>query len=77
MADGRSPTNHAALCTSYPPIRTWRITRAQTGLSPPAGYLSIHGIELHSNVVINLGITPTLTRTTLALRKDTHIYPGP
>ena len=27
------------LCTSYPPIRTWRITRARTGLSPPAGYL--------------------------------------
>ena len=35
------------------------------------------GIELHSNVVINLGTTPTLTSTTLALRKDTLVYPGP
>src|SRR6185437_8396394 len=25
--------------TSYPPYRTWRISRARTGLSPPAGYL--------------------------------------
>ena len=36
-----------------------------------------HGIELHSNVVINLGTTPTLMSTTLTLRKDTHVYPGP
>ena len=35
------------------------------------------GIELHSNVVINLGTTPTLTSTTLALRKDTLVYLGP
>ena len=28
------------------------------------------GVESHSNVVINLGTTPTLTSTTLALRKD-------
>ena len=35
------------------------------------------GIELHSNVVINPGTTPTLTSTTLALRKDTLVYPGP
>ena len=36
-----------------------------------------HGIESHSNVVINLGTTPTLTSTTLALRKDTLVYLGP
>ena len=36
-----------------------------------------HGIELHSNVVINLGTTPTLTSTTLALHKDTLVYLGP
>ena len=35
------------------------------------------GIESHSNVVINLGTTPTLTSTTLALRNDTLVYPGP
>ena len=35
-----------------------------------------HGVESHSNVVINLGTTPTLTSTTLALRKDTLVYPG-
>ena len=35
------------------------------------------GIELHSNVVINLGTTPTLMITTLALRKDTLVYLGP
>ena len=35
------------------------------------------GIELHSNVVINPGTTPALTSTTLALRKDTLVYPGP
>ena len=35
------------------------------------------GIESHSNVVINLGTMPTLTSTTLALRKDTLAYPGP
>ena len=35
------------------------------------------GIELHSNVVINLGTTTTLTSTTLALRKDTLVYLGP
>ena len=35
------------------------------------------GVESHSNVVINLGTTPTLTSTTLALRKDTLVYPGP
>ena len=35
------------------------------------------GIELHSNVVINLGTMPVLTSTTLALRKDTLVYPGP
>ena len=34
------------------------------------------GIELHSNVVINPGTTPALTSTTLALRKDTLVYPG-
>ena len=34
------------------------------------------GVESHSNVVINLGTTPTLTSTTLALRKDTLVYPG-
>ena len=33
------------------------------------------GIESHSNVVINLGTTPTLMSTTLALRKDTLVYP--
>ena len=36
-----------------------------------------HGIELHSNVVINPGTTPALMSTTLALRKDTLVYPGP
>ena len=35
------------------------------------------GIELHSNVVLNPGTTPALTSTTLALRKDTLLYPGP
>ena len=35
------------------------------------------GIESHSNMVINLGTTPTFTSTTLALRKDTLVYPGP
>ena len=35
------------------------------------------GIESHSNVVINLGTMPTLLSTTLALRKDTLVYPGP
>ena len=35
------------------------------------------GIELHSNVVINPDTTPALTSTTLALRKDTLVYPGP
>jgi len=35
------------------------------------------GIELHSNVVINLGTTPMLTSTTLALRKDTLVYLRP
>ena len=35
------------------------------------------GVESHSNVVINLGTTPMLTSTTLALRKDTLVYPGP
>ena len=35
------------------------------------------GIEIHSNTVINQGTTPTLTSTTLALCKDTHVYPGP
>ena len=49
----------------------------RTGLSPPAGYLSIRGIELHSNVVINPGTTPALISTTLALRKDTHVYLEP
>ena len=34
-------------------------------------------IELHSNVVINPGAMPALTSTTLALRKDTLVYPGP
>ena len=33
------PEHSTALCTSYPSIRMWKITRAQTGLSPPAGYL--------------------------------------
>ena len=33
------PEHPMALCTSYPSIQTWRITRARTGLSPPAGYL--------------------------------------
>jgi hypothetical protein len=36
-----------------------------------------HAIELHSNVVINPGTTSALTSTTLALRKDTHVYLGP
>ena len=36
-----------------------------------------HGVESHSNVVINLSATPTLTSTTLALCKDTLVYPGP
>ena len=36
-----------------------------------------HGIKSHSNVVINAGTMPALTSTTLALRKDTLIYPGP
>ena len=35
------------------------------------------GVKLHSNVVISLGTTPTLTSTTLALRKDTLVYLGP
>ena len=35
------------------------------------------GVKSHSNLVINLGTTPTLTSTTLALRKDTLVYPGP
>jgi len=35
------------------------------------------GIELHSKVVINPVTTPTLTSTTLALRKDTLVYLGP
>ena len=35
------------------------------------------GIELHSNMVINPGTTPTLMSTTLALRKNTLVYPGP
>ena len=35
------------------------------------------GVESHSNLVINLGTIPTLTSTTLALRKDTLVYPGP
>ena len=35
------------------------------------------GIELHSNVVINPGIMPALTSTTLALRKDTLFLAGP
>ena len=35
------------------------------------------GIELHSNMVINPGTMPTLTSTTLALLKDTLVYPGP
>ena len=35
------------------------------------------GKELHSNVVINPDTTPALTSTTLALRKDTLVYPGP
>ena len=35
------------------------------------------GVKSHSNVVINLGTTPTFTSTTLALRKDTLVYPGP
>ena len=35
------------------------------------------GIELHSNVIINLGTTPTLTSTTLALCRDTLVYLGP
>ena len=33
------PEHQTALCTSYPSIRTWMITRARTGLSPFAGYL--------------------------------------
>src|SRR6185312_16302314 len=38
--DGQEePVHTTALCTSYSSIRTWRITRARTGLSPPAGYL--------------------------------------
>ena len=38
--DEQKESEHpTALCTSYPSIRTWRITRARTGLSPPAGYL--------------------------------------
>ena len=35
------------------------------------------GIELHSNMVINPGTMPALTSTTLALRKDIHIYQEP
>ena len=35
------------------------------------------GVKLHSNAVINLGTTPTLMSTTLALRKDTLVHPGP
>ena len=35
------------------------------------------GIESHSNVVINQGTKPTPMSTTLALRKDTLVYPGP
>ena len=34
-------------------------------------------IQSHSNMVINPGTTPALTSTTLALRKDTLVYPGP
>ena len=34
------------------------------------------GVKLHSNVDISLGTTPTLTNTTLALRKDTLVYRG-
>ena len=77
------PEHPTALCTSYSSTRTWRITGDRTGLSPPAGYLHLLatstncGVESHSNVVINLDTTPMLTSTTLALRKDTLVYPGP
>ena len=38
--DEQEETEHPmALCTSYSSIRMWRITKARTGLSPPAGYL--------------------------------------
>jgi len=76
-AEQDRPNQPMALCTSYHSIQMWRVTRARIGLSPPAGYLSIRGIESHSNMVINPGTTLALTSTTLALRKDTHVYPGP
>ena len=75
--DGRSPNNHTALRTSYHSTRTWRIARARIGLSPLTDYLTNCGIESHSNVIINPDTMPALTSTILALRKDTHVYPGP
>ena len=72
-----SLNSQPALCTSYHSTQMWRVIKARIGLSPPTGNLSIHGIETHSNMVINPGTMPVLTSTTLALRKDTDVYPGP
>ena len=71
------PEHPTALCTSYPSIRTWRITRARTGLSPPAGYLYKPWDRVASKCGHQPGTTPALTSTTLALRKDTLVYSGP
>ena len=48
------PEDPTALCSSYRSIRTWRITRARTGLSLPAGYL----YKLWDRVAFNCGYQP-------------------
>ena len=48
---------------------------ALTGLSPAASYPYKPWEESHSNIVINPNTTSALTKTTLALRKDIHVYP--
>ena len=48
------PEHPMALCTSYPSIRTWMITRAQTGLSPHADYL----YKLWDKVAFKYGYQP-------------------
>src|SRR6185503_5460249 len=72
------PDHPTALCTSYSSTRTWRITkRLGQGCHHLPATSTNHGVESHSNVVINLGTTPMLTSTTLALRKDTLVYSRP
>jgi len=77
MTDRQSVNHYDTLWTFYSLTRTWSVTKAITGLSPPAGYLYEPWDKAALKYNLYLGSTSTLTITALALCKDIHLYQEP